>query len=343
MLYYAFNIDVFDGPSRTKMFYDMTTLKFKISDKGNSNLTEGLYLKNINDSNTLMTIEEAKQLDPKVANENKYKKMFLELNIPTQEYKNIKLLDLGCGNGDFIKYCRSIGIEASGMSISQQQVLDIKHYGYDAHLGSYRELQKQFIHQYDVITFWGSLEHITNSYPCSESGIKKAEKMLETIFTHCKQYYKPTSPYKYMFSTTLHMNPRVCNSLDVYILERAYSGWYFYDEPGKRLGEKIEKYGFKQKKIQNDDYTYHYYLASKVDPSHFGLPANMNLEKILAALSSFFINPQIFAMILYTNSGKWMWQFDGKSHYSEACLDCDFDKNRKSRPTTLIWSFNKLI
>ena len=343
MLYYAFNMDIFDGPSRTKMFYDMTTLKFTINDNGNSNLTEGLYLKNLNDANSVMSIEEAKQIDPFVADTNKYKKMFLELNIPTEDYKNIKILDIGCGHGNFIKYCKSIGIHASGLSISQQQILDLKTQDLDVYLGSYRELQPQFIQQYDMITFWGSLEHITNSYPCSESGTKKAEKILEKIFTICKQYYKPTSPYKYVFTTTVHMNPRICNTFNIYMIERAYSGWYFYDEPGKRVGEQIEKYGYKQKKIQTDDYTYHYYLASKIDPSHFGLPGNINLEKILVGISSLFINPQILAMLIYTIAGKWMWQFDGKDHYGQACLDCDYDKNRKTRPTTLIWSFNKLI
>ena len=134
-----------------------------------------------------------------------------------------------------------------------------------------------------------------------------------------------------------------CNLFNVYIIERAYSGWYFYDEPGKRLGEQIEKYGYKQKKIQTDDYTYHYYLASKVDQYHFGLPANIDLKKISAALSSLFVNPQILAMILYNTTGKWMWQFDGKLHYGQACLDCNFDNNRKTRPTTLIWTFNKLV
>ena len=343
MLYYAFNLDIFDGPSRTKMYYDMVTLKFTIDEKQNSNLTEGLYLKNINDSNSLMSIEESKRVDPIEANNNKYIKMFLEFNITSHEYKNIKILDIGCGNGDFIKYCKSIGIQASGLSISEQQVLEIKKNGYDAHLGSYRDLQPQFIEQYDIITFWGSLEHITNSYPCSQSGSKKAEKMLETVFTICKQYYKPTSPYKYVFATTIHMNPSICNTFDVYILERAYSGWYFYDEPGKTLGEQIEKYGYKQKRIQNDDFTYHYYMASKIDPSHFGLPGNIDLKKTLVALSSIFINPQLLAMVIYTITGKWMWQFDGKDHYGIECLDCDYDTNRKTRPTTLIWTFNKLV
>lgn len=343
LLYYTFNVDMFDGPSRTKMFYDMTTLKFTINDKGNSNLTEGLYLKNLNDANSRMTIEEAKQVDPKEADTNKYKKLFLELNIPTHEYKNIKILDIGCGHGNFIKYCKSIGIQASGLSISNQQIIDLKKQGLDVYLGSYRELQPQFIQKYDIITFWGSLEHVTNSYPCSDKGVKKAEKMLEKIFTHCKKYYKPNSPYKYIFTTTLHVNKNVCNTFNVYIIERSYSGWYFYDEPGKTVGEQIEKYGYKQKKIQNDDYTYHYYVASKVDKLHFGLPANVDLQKILAGISSIFINPQILAMIIYTTTGKWMWQFDGKNHYGEKCIDCDFDNNRKTRPTTLIWTFNKLI
>jgi 2-polyprenyl-3-methyl-5-hydroxy-6-metoxy-1,4-benzoquinol methylase len=343
ILYINFNFDMFDGSSRTKMFYDMTTLKFTIQDQQNPNLTEGLYLKDMNDTNSVMTIEEAKTIDPLQANNNKYVKLFLELNIPTSEYKNIRILDIGCGNGDFIKYCKSIGINASGLSISKQQIIELKNQGFDVYLGSYRELQKQFIHKYDIITFWGSLEHITTSYPCSDKGTKKAEKILKTIFTNCKQYYKPNSSYKYVFTTTIHINKGVCNTFNAYIIERAYGGWYFYDEPGKTLGEQIEKYGFKKKRIQSDDYTYHYYLASKVDETHFGVPANINLEKLLVGISSFFINPQILAMVIYTVTGQWMWQFDNKNHYKADCLDCDFDHNRKTRPTTLIWTFNKLI
>jgi hypothetical protein len=64
---------------------------------------------------------------------------------------------------------------------------------------------------------------------------------------------------------------------------------------------------------------------------------------MVAGVSSIFINPQILAMVFYTVSGKWMWQFDGKNHYGEKCIDCIFDNNRKTRPTTLIWTFNKLI
>jgi 2-polyprenyl-3-methyl-5-hydroxy-6-metoxy-1,4-benzoquinol methylase len=339
MLYIYFNIDIFDGGQRTALFYDITTL-FMIDKtrNNNTNLTEGLYLKDLNDLNSVMTIEECKTLNPLQANHNKYMKFFMDLNIPKSEYSKIKLLDIGCGNGDFIKYCKSIGIEASGISISKNQVKEIVNQGFDAHLGSYRELQKQFIGKYDIITAWGCLEHITDSYPCSKSGEKKAKNMLKKIINNFKQYYKTDSEYKYFFNTTLHINKKYCDTINVYLLERAYAGWYFYDKPGERIGDLIQ--GFDE--IYSIDMTYHYYAATKIDPKHFGVPRPLDLYSILCVIGGFFVNPHISAMLLYTLRGEWMWQFDGEIHMDDSCDDCNFEENRENRPTTLIWSLNKL-
>jgi hypothetical protein len=286
-----------------------------------------------------MSLDECKQLDPKQANDNKYIKLFMDLNIPKKDYSTIKILDIGCGNGDFIKYCKTLGIQASGLSICQNQITELKNQGFDVYLGSYRQLQTQLIGKYDIITCWGSLEHITSAYPCSKSGEKKAKKMLKMVIDNFKKYYKTNSDYKYLFMDTLHVNPKYCGTLNVYLIERAYGGWYFYDKPGERIGDLIE--GFKQ--IYSIDFTYHYYAATKIDPKHFGTPRNLDLYSILCMISSFFINPHICAMLLYTLRGEWMWQFDGKNHTDESCSDCDFEFDRTIRPTTLIWSLNKLI
>ena len=340
IMFVFFNKDIFDGPQRTALFYDLTTLAMTNKYKNNNtNLTEGLYLKDLNDLNSTMTIEECKQLDRTQANHNKYIKIFMDMNIPKEEYSKIKLLDIGCGNGDFIKYCKSMGMECSGLTISENQAKELKKQNIDVYLGSYRELQKQFIGKYDIITCWGCLEHITDSYPCSKSGEKKAKKMLNKIISNFKQYYNPNSQYKYFFNTTLHFNPKYCNTLNVYIIERAYAGWYFYDKPGERIGDLIE--GFNE--IYSRDMTYHYYLASKIDPTHFGVPRNFDLYSLFCLIGGFFINPHICAMLLYTLTGEWMWQFDGKLHTNTSCEDCNFEKNRDNRPTTLIWSLNKLL
>ena len=341
-IYINFNIDAFDGPSRTKLFYDITTTYFIKNEGKNTNLTEGLYLKDIHDNNSLMTEEESKNLSPEKANTNKYEKFFMFLNIDPSEYKGLKILDLGCGNGDFIKYCNSLGIKTSGMSISKEQVLYLKNQGLDVYEGSYRELQQQFIGKYDIVTFWGSLEHTTQAYPCSKSGEEKAENVIKMIMSHVKQYYQPESKYKLLFNTTLHMNRKICkDKLNTYLLERAYGGWYFYDEPKQTLSDKIEGIGFK--KLKQDDFTYHYYMVTKIDPNHFGCPAEPNFYNIMALFFGIFINPNLIAMSLYTLTGIWMWQFDNKSHlFDEPCKKCTFEYDRSKRPTTLLWSLNKV-
>ncbi len=336
LCYKYFNLDIFSGPSRTALFYDLTTTYFIKNGKNNTNLTEGLYLKNLEDITTVMTEEECKQLSPVEANQNKYKKLFLDLKIPKEKYGEIRLLDIGCGNGDFIKYCKSIGIQASGLTISKNQVKELK--DHDVHHGSYRELQKQFIGKYDIITTWGCLEHITDSYPCSKEGEKKAKRILHKMMEYFKQYYKTDSPYKYFFNTTLHIKPNT-NGWEAYFMERAYAGWYFYDAPNETIGELIKEDGFTP--LYSEDMTYHYYMATKIDPTHFGTPRNTTFYQILCTAAGLFINPQISAMMIYTLNGLWMWQFDGKTHTNENCNDCTLEE-RSKRPTTLIWSLHKL-
>jgi cyclopropane fatty-acyl-phospholipid synthase-like methyltransferase len=341
ILYVNFNIDGLDGPSRTKLYYDITTTYFIKKGGHNTNLTEGIYLKDLNDSRSMLSLEEAKKLDPKEANLNKYRKLFLYLNISPSEYKGLRILDMGCGNGDFMKYCNSLGMKTSGMSISNQQVEELKKQGLDVYLGDYRDLQTQFVGKYDIITFWGSLEHITQSYPCSKSGEKKADNVLKQIVSHLKQYYHPKSNYKLLFTTTLHMNKALCkNTLNVYLIERAYGGWYFYESPKETVADKIDKYGLR--KLRNEDFTYHYYLATKLDKSHFGNPSEPNRYNISSMLFGIFINPSLIFMSLYSLTGEWMWQFDNKLHFDESCNSCTFIPDRAKRPTTLLWSLNKL-
>jgi len=340
ILYTNFNIDGFDGESRTKLFYDLTTTYFINNSNQNTNLTEGIYLKDLDDNESLMNEREAKELAPDKANKNKYDKFFVYLNIEPHEYKHLRILDMGCGNGDFIKYCNSLGIQTSGMTISSEQVDALKKQNLDVHLGSYRDLQPQFIGKYDIVTFWGSLEHITQSYPCSKSGEKKADEEIKNAISYAKQYYHPDSTYKLLFNTTLHMNKKVCEgTLNAYFVERAYGGWYFYDEPGQTISDKMESIGFE--KLKQDDFTYHYYMASKIDPSHFGSPAKLSAYYVLALLFGVFINPNIIAMALYNLRGEWMWQFDNKLHYFDTdCESCSIVE-RSVRPTTLLWGLCK--
>jgi len=341
ILFMMFDIDGFDGDSRTKLFYDIATTYFIQNQNNNLNFTEGIYLKDLTDDTSLMNEEESREVSNEILTKNKYDKFFMYLNIEPHEYKNLKILDIGCGNGVFIKYCNSLGIQTTGMSISNEQVEALKKQNLDVYLGTYNELQPQFIGKYDIVTFWGSIEHIIQSYPCSKSGEKKAEAKVQTVMSFVRQYYRPDSNYKLLFTTTLHMNKNICeNTLSAYLVERAYGGWYFYDASGQTLPDKIESIGFQ--KMKQQDFTYHYYMVSKIDPTHFGAPAKPNLYNMLPLLFGIFINPNLIAMSLYTLRGEWMWQFDNKLHYfDENCETCSIVE-RSIRPTTLLWTVSKL-
>ena len=341
LLYVIFDIDGISGASRKQLFYDITTLFFINNTNHNTNLTEGVYLTDLNDNSSVMTEADAKELDPNQANRNKFDKFLLFSKIQPHEYKGLRILDMGCGNGDFMKYCNSLGMKTTGLSISGEQVNALKKQNLDVYLGSYRELQPQFIGKYDIVTFWGSLEHVTQSYPCSKSGEEKAEREILNIMSHVKQYYSADSNYKLLFNTTLHMNKQICkDTLNVYIIERTYGGWYFYDEPKQTLSDKIESIGFK--KTEQEDFTYHYYMATKIDPSHFGNPSKPSFYHVSGLIFGLFMNPNLVAMALYSMRGEWMWQFDNKIHtFDAACETCTLAE-RSKRPTTLLWSLNKL-
>jgi hypothetical protein len=145
-----------------------------------------------------------------------------------------------------------------------------------------------------------------------------------------------------IFTAVLHMNRDICkDSLNCYIIERAYGGWYFYDSPKETISDKMEYTGFK--KLKQDDFTYHYYMATKIDPHHFGCPSYPNFYNMMGLFFGIFINPNLIAMSIYGLRGEWMWQFDNKLHlFDESCNNCTFEHDKTKRPTTLLWSLNKL-
>ncbi len=338
ILYYKYNIDLYDGVSRTKTLYNIGALQFNKKDDGLENLTEGVY---INENGKNMSIKEAKLISNEKAEEYKFIEIFKALNInhlSKNELKNIFIIDMGCGFGEFVKYCISRGVSCIGVTITEEQFKEIQKRNLPVILGDYRNEISELVDRADIITFNGSLEHITSGKSCHIKTEKKQYNNFKNILEHCKKYFKKDSPYKKIFGTNLHINPKVCNSANVYFIERAYGGTYFYNIVGKRIPDIAASHGFKILNIR--DMTYHYYLASVVDENHFGVPGKLTFERILAIPLSIFINPHIIILILYTTLGCWMWQFSGKYQY--AGENFYFENNVNKRPTTLLhWTIQQ--
>lgn len=67
----------------------------------------------------------------------------------SQKYRKfVNILDFGCGVGSFIKSAKNIGIEIEGFDINPYS--------------KYCDVTTLFKYQYDIVTFWDSLEHIAD-------------------------------------------------------------------------------------------------------------------------------------------------------------------------------------
>lgn len=86
---------------------------------------------------------------------------------------NPSILDVGCGNGTFLTLCDNNGWKATGVDVSETALQHIKGASHiQTMLGSIRDMPES--NRYDVITFWGELEHTHN--PTQE--IERAVELL---------------------------------------------------------------------------------------------------------------------------------------------------------------------
>ncbi|MFH1059068.1 MAG: class I SAM-dependent methyltransferase [Pseudomonadota bacterium] len=87
-----------------------------------------------------------------------------------QIIKGARILDIGCGNGIFIKHCLKLGYDAYGVEINEKIKesipCDIRHriIWKDASKMDLTDLGK-----FDVVTFWDSFEHMKNGFDLLES------------------------------------------------------------------------------------------------------------------------------------------------------------------------------
>jgi len=97
-----------------------------------------------------------------------------------------RLIDIGCGYGDWLNYARGKGVQVVGINISPEQTIFAKNeYGLDVICGNWKEifnnheLQEKLYGRFDAVTFMDTIEHYV-SY--TKGWTKEAEITYKNVF-----------------------------------------------------------------------------------------------------------------------------------------------------------------
>lgn len=323
IFYYFVGHDyLYPGGARTELVYSTNSIREVLSkdlDEVSTNLTEGYY-------------PDKKAIPPEEAERNRFDEFIRLLDIK----KGDAVLDAGCGHGGLVKYLRSKGIDAYGITITKTQYKEnIQEHGPYFFYGDYTEFQPELVNKFDHIILPGSLEHPFDGNMRHESAYQRKFDGMKEMFKIMKQYYKTDSTKKMILTTCLHTNMKYKDSIELYQMFRIAGALY---PPTDRLSvaDSLDSAGYNV--LSNKDYSWHYYFATVSDPHHFGNPMHLG---ILFYVFTLWIYPISIYGPNGMSNGAWMYQWDGKSHTPEH-KNYSFEEDIHKRPCTLFYTVAKL-
>ena len=260
--------------------------------KRRGDLTEGLF-----EGDFTKSIEQA-TLD-------KYQRIVALLGLK----RGHRVLDVGCGLGEFLGYLKSQGIAGTGLTLSPEQQRAAARRGLDVRLADFRRpLAPDLIGAFDAVTLVGSLEHFNTSYQMADRA--SADAVLAQVFRFAALAMKRTTPVGRVFSATLHstapLDWSASDWLHAYSFHGHYSGLYPLEGDFERLCAPW----FAVEHCQDTTIDYHY--SSLVAGGHFGgFKVEWTPGRVAAALLTLLVNPFAPWSWIYHWRRSWLWQFGG--------------------------------
>ena len=179
----------------------------------------------------------------------------------------MKVLDLGCGYGDWMKYLRNNGVESVGLTLSQNHNMRCLNDGLVTRIGDARNIPSDLHGKFDAVTMLGSVEHMAKvSWPTENTNA-----VYETLFEQSRLALKPKTKSGKVLITVINTPKNFSiNTISYtemaysYLLERHFSGRYPHTGQIANAAPKTFKQVFESD--QTEDYRY----ISIIHSNHFG-------------------------------------------------------------------------
>ena len=280
LIYILFNIPppFFDESDKISNYYDWLV----ISDYKGKDLTEGRYQGNYN-------------LSREAAQDRQHKHLLNLLNLK----KGDNVLEIGCGEGRFLKKISELGINITGLTLSQEQVnlIKKKHYkNVNIKLLNYKNIPESYYNKYDAILSNGSLEHFRG---VSE----KEETVYKNFFNICNKCLKKNGR---VVITAIHRKGDLWKKhlLEAYLMSRTYGGSY----PDIGFLDYCSQPHFK--KVHEEDTTDDYITTGETnnDFAHFKPKFSLKLIPFI------FTDRYLIHKYLHLNNNSWKKQWEYCKH-----------------------------
>ncbi|MBF0546340.1 MAG: class I SAM-dependent methyltransferase [Candidatus Riflebacteria bacterium] len=273
-------------------------------------------------------------IDGALSQRSKFEHMVKELGLT----KGMVICDVGCGYGDWLKYCRDeVGCETVGINLTPEQAIYAKEkYGLDVHIINWKDilndsnLQNKLYGKFDAVTFMDTVEHYVSME--DRNNTEKQNQIYSAMCLMASKLFKKNSMSKRVFISCLHQTrkPRTWKFFfHSYFMDKFYSGHYpFIDEgPLKECHTWFDV-------VKVEDKTEDYRLTGVSDQKHFqAVKITLTPKKIAYLCCLFILDPHVIHRLLYYTQDSWMF-FYGDNPYSK-----DYDSNyRKSTSyVALFW------
>lgn len=241
----------------------------------------------------------------------------------------MRVMDLGCGHGQWMRYLRERGVSAVGATLSNEQHENLTRQGFEVHLGDFTRLPQRFEGAFDAVTAIGSFEHLPKNWMSHA----RAQGYVTRVMQRHQRLFDPRSPCKRLFVSVITFDSRyidwsLVDHISFYLLERTTSGYYFHDFAFKDMAEATLDYRTEAIANLTEDYRY----VSIVNESHFGdaaLYSKLTLAQVLYFASTMLYDPFWPQRLACAFFAPWMWQFGGNSR--------EVIPNQTPRPCMLGW------
>jgi len=222
---------------------------------------------------------------------------------------NSAVLEVGCGNGDFLHYLRNVVKckKVVGLAYSQEQQSYVSNRGFECVLSTIYDIPESFYGKFDAIIYNGSMENFINN----------TERNIETIPQYSRLFEKlskclnPNSNKKRVVVTCIHLHRKLApyEFLQGYLLNRSYGIQYSvgiddYVNNAKTNGLDL---------IREENHTKGYYIISKKMWFNIisGLQDIKRSIKLVLDVPVLALNdPYYFHKVFHLSIQSWPGQFD---------------------------------